>query len=221
MKGLKFKALLSAISVAVLLLCAFVPAGKISQKPVTVDENIPTLVTAAANEVVFAEQNENTVTDSKAKIVAEPDEEWLKARFLGMLNLNYCYNNSLNNVDSLAKCAAWSLADFSQDEIGYGRCVSAYLVEGFVESFYGVDIDAEDLVDDQAPKGYISLPKMEKETGCHSIVSFEKTADGYELLTCFYGYAGGEEYDTCLVKSKFVENANSEFGFNLVFCEVL
>lgn len=221
MKGLRFKALLSAICVAVLLLCVFVPVGETVTEKITVDEEIPTLVTAAKNETVLTEQVGAENVKLAKTVSAEPDEEWLKARFIGMLNLNYCYNSALENEDSLVKCAAWSLADYSQDKIGYGLCVSAYLIEGFVESFYGVYVDAEKLFDEDAPEGYISLPRMEMETGFHSIVSIDKVSDGYEVLTCLCSYAGGEEYETCLVKSKFTENPDSQFGYNLVFCEVL
>lgn len=219
MIGTRLKAIFSAVSVTVLLLCVLIPAGRTSTENAIGNETVKTNVATAQKTPVFAEVNEPTAVEAHA--AEELSAEQLEARFLGMLNLNHCFNSALSDEQKLAKCAAVSLMDYAQDKIGYGLCVSTYLIEGFVESFYGVKIPAEQMLDEAAPKGYISLMGTEAETLCHKTVTLTETEDGYEMLTCLYSYSGGEEYETCLVKSKFVKNPKSEFGFNLVYCETL
>ncbi len=221
MTGLRLKALLSAVSVTVLLLCALIPVNQSTADSVADDVTVPARITAAKNDTVLTEVVESVDVKKVKSIEPEQDEEWLRARFISMLNINHCYNSAMTNEESLIKCAASSLADYSQDKIGYGLCVSTYLIEGFVEDFYGMKIPAEQMYDEEAPEGYISLPKMEMETGCHSLVTMTEIENGYEVLTCLYGYSGGGEYETCLVKSRFIKNSDSQFGFNLVLCEAL
>ena len=220
MTGMRFKAILSAVSVTALLLCVLIPAGSKATDNVIVNENVVTSVATAQNAPVFAEAKEPIAVAANA-LSEELSAEQLEARLLGMLNLNRCFNSALNDEQKLAKCAAVSLIDYAQDKVGYGLCVSAYLVEGFVESFYGVEIPAEQMLDEAAPNGYVSLMGTEAETLYHKTVTLTETEEGFEMLTCLYSYSGGEEYETCLVKSSFVKNPESEFGFNLVYCETL
>ncbi len=220
MTGMRLKAILSAVSVTALLLCVLIPVGNNATDNVIVNENVETNIATAQNAPVFAEADE-PIAVAAGESHEELSAEQLEARLLGMLNFNHCFNSSLNDEHKLAKCAAVSLIDYAQDKVGYGLCVSAYLIEGFVESFYGVKIPAEQMLDESAPKGYISLMGTEAETLYHKTVTLTETEEGYEMLTCLYSYSGGEEYETCLVKSRFVKNPESEFGFNLVYCETL
>ncbi len=222
MKMVRIKAILSAISVIALVLCAIIP-----QSPAAITENDPS--TTVSTHTAATQGSENSGNDTANEAVTAKatsdeitvwDEETLKARFLSMLNINNCFNGALADEEAVAKCVATSLADYAQDKVGYGLCVSSYLVAGFAESFYGISLEAG-LVDQEAPNGYISLPQMGMDFNVHSLVSLTEAEDGYEVLTCMKSYQGGEEYDTCLVKSKFVQNNTSEFGFNLVSCETL
>ena len=219
MTGMRLKAILSAVSVTVLLLCVLIPAGHKATENVD-GVSVETNVATAKKAPTFTEVNEQIAVAAKA-LPEELSAEQVEAKLLGMLNLNHCFNSALNDEYKLAKCAAVSLIDYAQDKVGYGLCVSAYLIECFVESFYGVKIPAEQMLDEDAPSGYISLMGTEAETICHKTVTLTETEEGYEMLTCLYSYSGGEEYETCLVKSRFVKNPESEFGFNLVYCETL
>lgn len=223
MTRLRFKAILSAVSVTALLLCVIMPVGTFVDKKAADSVTVPARITAAANEPAVVNTAETmTVSAATEKAAVESlDTEQLTQRFLHMLNLNRCFNSALQRNDSLVKSVAVSLSDYAQDKVGYGLCVSSYLIQGFIESFYGIRLDIKDITDADAPEGYISLPCMEMEFECHTAVSVTETEDGYEVLTCMRSYSGGEEYDTCLVKSKFTKNSRSEFGYNLVYCETL
>lgn len=142
-------------------------------------------------------------------------------RMLHMLNMNYCYNSAFESEKSLIGCAAVSLKDFASYDGEYGMCVNARLVESFAESFYGVKIDAEAVCGYDAPDGCVRIEAEGCETFCHTPVSFTPTDYGYEAVTCLKMYTGGSDMTDCLVKSRFVRNEASEFGFNLIFCETL
>lgn len=235
MTKLRLKELFSAVSVAVLLVCAFVPVKTSSTVQNSADLDIPAHTTAAVAEHDAA--GELSITSSAEPVAvtvsvsaAEPVEKTevepvdlaaLEARFISMLDLNHGFNSVLDREESVAKCAAVSLSDYACDITGYGLCVSAYLVQSFAESFYGIDLDVEALDDPDAPSGYISLPGMGMDTCVHTLVSITETDKGFEVITCMKSYEGGEDYDTCLVRSVFIKNSGSEFGFNLISCETL
>lgn len=177
---------------------------------------------SAAAENVAMEMTEETdiadadnAADSTAAVINDYD------RMLSMLNLNYCYNSAFESEASLAGCAAVSLLDFATDAEGYGICVNASLVASFAESFYGVKLDAEAICSEDAPEGYILTDASECGVFYHKAVSFTETEYGYEAVTCLTTYYGGSDITDCLVKSRFVRNSESEFGFNLVSCETL
>lgn len=222
MKMVRIKAILGAISVIALALCTIFP-----KSTPAITENDPS--TTVSTHTAATQGTENLGNDTAEEVetvkatsanITVWDEESLKTRFLSMLNINNCFNGALADEEAVAKCVAATLADYAQDKVGYGLCVSSYLVAGFAESFYGISFEAG-LVDQEAPNGYISLPQMGMDFIVHSLVSLTEAEDGYEVLTCMKSYQGGEDYDTCLVKSKFVQNSTSEFGFNLVSCETL
>ena len=221
MKNVKIKSILSVVAIIVLLCAVILPKNADFSQ-----ENSSATTVSAHTAATYGNEEdlENQPIVAKSVNHTEPvalSEEELQNRFISMLNINNAFNSTLTHGDSLAKCAAATLIDYAQDEVGYGLCVSECLVEVFVESFYGVSLEAENLYDDEAPEGFISLPQMGVDINVHSIISVDNTDSGYEVLTLMKSYDGGEEYATCLVSSLFVENCESEFGFNLVYCETL
>ena len=169
-----------------------------------------------AETVVIEEKAEQEINTK-----AEYDDEQLAQKLVSMLNINYCYNSSFEDNNALAGCAAVVLHNYSIDFDGYGLCVNTLLAEGFVISFYGINADFSALDSIDAPVGYYAAPNMGLFTQEHTLISMQKTVEGYEVLTCLEMYFGGDDFETCLVKAHFVENAASEFGFNLIFAETL
>ncbi len=224
MKKARIKELLCAISVIALVIAVALPVNSQNfLKEVDFGTTVSTHTTAmVAEEKRF---NGNASTNSRAasvqQDVAYMSDEMLEVRFISMLNINNAFNSALFDGQTLAKCVAVSLSDYAQDMVGYGLCVNSCLVEGLAKSFYGTSLAEEDLKDFEAPIGYISLPQMGMDINSHTLVSMIATDEGYEVLTCMRSYDGGEEYATCLVKSLFAVNLESEFGFNLVSCETL
>lgn len=170
-------------------------------------------------------ETETVVIDEKAEqeinIKSEYDDEQLALKLVSMLNINYCYNSSFDDINALAGSAAVVLQNYSMDFDGYGFCVNTLLAEGFVKSFYGINVDFSSIDSKDTPEGYYAAPNMGIFTQEHTLISVEKTNEGYEVLTCLEMYFGGDDYETCLAKARFVENPASEFGFNLVFVETL
>lgn len=142
-------------------------------------------------------------------------------RLMSMLSINCCYNDAFSRDEALVMCAAIALKDFAVDVDGYGICVNAALVSGFAKDFYGVSFDDAVLYDADAPKGYIMIEPYGVGSFYHTLVSVTATADGYEVVTCLKTYYGGSDMTDCLVRSNFIRNESSEFGFVLALAEVL
>ncbi len=222
MKKVKIKEILSVISVMALLFCAFSPVDvEVLKNSADADTTVSTYTTAfAAQESGFqSDKVEKKTTDVNNALYMS--DEQLANRFVSMLNINNAFNDALEDEKMMVVCSAVSLSEYAQDVVGYGLCVNTCLAEGFAESFYGKKLSGTGYGDAEVLKGYIALPQMGMDINVHTLVSFDLTDDGYEVLSCMRSYDGGEEYATCLVKSLFVRNSASEFGFNLVSCEVL
>ncbi len=148
-------------------------------------------------------------------------EEELEKIFISMLNINNCYNESLESLKAVAGCAAMTLTDYATDVDGYGICVSSCLVSGFIEHFYGVKTDFEELLSEDAPYGYVKTPESGFATTNHKLISINEHGGNYTVITCMEQYFGGDDLETNLVKSVFRVAPQSDFKFNLIYCEIL
>ena len=161
---------------------------------------------------------EDKAQQSEAKELTNEEREQL---FVSMLNANRCYNSALENEESLVKGAAATLCEYATDFVGYGYCVSYAFVSNFVKSMYGVALPEGTDYDD-APEGYVAVPAEGIGTTVHTPVSFAETDEGiYETVTCMTVYYGGDDEETCLVKTVFKADASSPFGFVIIKSETL
>lgn len=218
MKSLR-KKLLSAILTAALVLAflPFVPKGN-GNASATVSGETNDVTVYAAGE---AENSTEPVTIPDAGAEAKEEKAEITAEKLAaMLDINYCYNKSFDSDEALRGCAAMSLSEYSTDFDGYGFCVSSAFLDAFVNDFYGKMLFEYDSAD-SAPEGYVAVPECESGTFCHIPVSLKETDGVFEIITRMEYYDGGNDRDSHLVKSRFIENGDSAFGVNLVFSEIL
>ena len=161
------------------------------------------------------------IEQSTEPVIKEYSEEQLKVRVASMLNLNRCCNDAFSEQINIANASALALFDYSTDIQGFGLCVNTCLVEGFAKSFYGVELDSDLLDSTDAPQGYFAIPTLENGTQVNSVVSITRNGDVYEVISSVTTYYGGDDTDVAYTKAVFVVDIESEFGFNLISCEIL
>ena len=214
MKKTRILSVLSLFSAIVLLFVFMFPAVGTS----AADSENSITAPIAADKAEADTDIEDQTKQSEAKELTNGELEQL---FVSMLDVNHCYNSALGNEESLTKGAAAALCGYATDFAGYGYCVSYAFASNFVKSMYGVDLPEETVYDD-APEGYIAVPAEGIGTTVHAPVSFAETGEGiYETVTCMTVYYGGDDEETCLVKSVFKADTSSAFGFILVKSETL
>ncbi len=209
---LQFTAFLS-----VLLLCAVLFLSLNLTTPAVADDSAAVCETVITVDEVAAPTEQAVETP----VIKEYTEEQLKVRFASMLNLNRCYDSAFDDLQGVAEASALALFDYSTDIMGYDLCVNTCLVEGFAKSFYGVSLTEECLNSTDAPNGYFAMPVFEGGTQLHKVVSITQNGDVYEVFSQVTTYYGGDDTEDSLAKSTFVADSESEFGFNLTYCEIL
>ncbi len=199
-------------------LCLFPESG---QMVTLTDVDMP--IAAADGTVSLAENDVFTTVNEDAAPTVDTvvyDEDYLKKRFASMLNINYCYGEGFYDKEQLASAAAVTLSDYAADLPGVGLAVNSVLVEGFAESFYGVEFDGNELCFEGIPEGYVSAPVGSVATQFHSVQSVTETDDGFEVISLAEFYYGGDDVEISVACSVFVKAPESEFGFYLVSCEL-
>ena len=214
---------MAVLSIALLCVCLCLKPTA-SEQPIQ-NERIETVEAGAAPaeesaETLKAEADEapdaTEVTEPQRELTAEE----LEIRFTNMLNLNFCYNGNFDSNEMMAVCCAVSLNDYADDLYGYGIGVGQNLVEGFAENFYGVTLSFEEISAENKVDGYILMPQYSVGTQNHTVVSVTPTADGFEVVSSVELYYGGNDIETGFAISNFKIAPESEFGFNLISCEL-
>ena len=186
--------------------------------------NIPATAVDAnedKTEIIVTDSAKNMQDKQSEDPKTEYSPEQLELRFISMLNMNYCYGDAFNNPEKMASAAAVTLIDFASDIPGYGICVNKSLISGFAESFYGVQLDCSEISLESSPEGTLATPCTEVGTQYHKTVSVTETDDGYEVLSQVTFYYGGDDVEVRIARSVFAENSSSQFGFNLISCELI
>lgn len=219
----KISLLVSAV-LSVCVLCVIFVASPKSTNLKKANEDVTVyntpVATAPVNEIVEAQAVE--ICEAAVEVEKENSltEDDFGARFVNMLNINYCYGDSFNDIQKMIDASAVTLRDYSADVLGYGLCVNDILVEGFAASFYGVSVEFDERTRIMSPEGYVFVPEAEVATQYHELVSFTETDGEFEVMTRLTFYYGGDDVETSMAVSRFVRNTESEFGFNLLSCTV-
>lgn len=215
--------IMAILSIALLCVCLCMKPA-VSEQPIQ-SERVETveLIQAPAEE---ASETLKAESDVLADTVEEPapqrelTAEELRIRFANMLNLNFCYNANFESDEMMAVCCAISLNDYADDLYGYGIGVGQNLVESFAENFYGAALNFEEIEFENKIDGYVLLPQYSVGTQNHTVVSVTPTDDGFLVVSSVELYYGGDDVETGFAVSQFRTAPESEFGFNLVSCEL-
>lgn len=138
------------------------------------------------------------------------------ARFENMLNHNYLYNDDFEDDKTIIENSILALLQYADE----GE-INKELVLNFIANMYGRQVDDDSCVYDFAtpskgnflvvPKGYYTVS--------HKITSAEENDGGYVVFSQMTVDSHDTEEYTVTVKSVFVQNAGSCYGYNLVSSE--
>lgn len=174
---------------------------------------------------------EEAKADEKAEVVVESfdsnQEETAvnelsdSDKILLMLNRNYCYNSSLEDIGAMVGCATVTLFDLAIEDENGEFTISSALVCDFLKNFYGVDVTYEQMAEFCVEQNRVKVAEIECGVFEHNLVSLTEQDGVLVAVTCMTSYYGGDDVEKSLVKSKFVKNPESDYGFNLIYCEIL
>ncbi len=208
------------LSVTVSVVCVLT-AFNMSLENSTADSSLTFYVTPVAAD---ADETEISITTS-AEHTPKSDADFQHTSlntvspekiFENMLDINYCYGESFASYDKMTVATAVTLFDYADDLPDSGLSVSSALIKGFIKSFYGKDADS-----DAGFGAYVTLPCIEVESQFHSVISLTE-CDGYtEVVSRVTFYSCGDDITVRNAVSRFVKSPRSEFGYNLISCELL
>ena len=145
-----------------------------------------------------------------------------ETRFLNMLNHNFVYNTDFDCVDTVVNNSSLALLDL-RDSANEDFIVETY-VKGFVKDMYGIEIADMSGINADYPQlpGYLYIIPRGYTTYNHTIVSVEQNDDG--SYTVISDVTIGD-HDVAAKKQKavslFVENSDSAFGYNMIYCNLI
>jgi|GEM_PF-4000646 hypothetical protein len=139
-----------------------------------------------------------------------------KAVFTEMLDKNYIFNEAFTSDADLIEGAMLSLLPTAED----GR-LKKDDIAAFMLDFYGIVMNekaypVEYVKDDYfyyIPKGY--------NRPYHEIVSIERDGDTYFVISNMKLDTHDNGVEPYTVKTAFIANSSSSYGFNLINCEIV
>ena len=155
---------------------------------------------------------------TEEKVVKSANE----ARFLNMLNHNFVYNSDFDDVDTIVNNATLAILDL-RDENNEDFISETY-VKGFVNDMYGIEIVDMSELNAEFPKaeGYVYIIPRGYTNYEHSIVSIKQNEDGsYTVVSEVTSYDHDGAPKTQKAVSLFVENEESAFGYNIIYCNIV
>ena len=145
-----------------------------------------------------------------------------ETRFLNMLNHNFVYNTDFDCVDTVVNNASLALLDL-RDSTNEDFIAETYVM-GFVKDMYGIEIADMSGINADYPKlsGYLYIIPRGYTTYNHTIVSVEQNADGsYTVVSDVTVGDHDVAAKTQKAVSLFVENSDSAFGYNMIYCNLI
>ena len=145
-----------------------------------------------------------------------------EARFLNMLNHNFVYNSDFEDVDTIVNNATLALLDLR--DVENDEYIADTYVKGFVKDMYGIEIADMSALNSEFPQldGYVYIIPRGYTTYTHKIISVEQNDDGSytvvsDVITSDHDSANKSQKAVSL----FVENENSAFGYNMIYCNLV
>ena len=145
-----------------------------------------------------------------------------EARFLNMLNHNFVYNTDFDNADTIVNNASLALLDL-RDSANEDYIKDVY-VKGFVKDMYGIEIADMSALNAEYPQldGYLYIIPRGYTSYNHTIVSVEQNEDGsYTVVSDVTVSDHDAASKTQKAVSLFVENDESAFGYNMIYCNII
>ncbi len=145
-----------------------------------------------------------------------------EARFLNMLNHNFVYNSDFYNADTVVNnsvLALLNLRDVENEDF-----IANTYVKGFVSDMYGIEIADMSKLNAEYPQldGYVYIIPRGYTSYNHKIVSIEQNADGsYTVVSDVTVNNHDAAARPQKAVSLFVENENSAFGYNMIYCNLV
>lgn len=145
-----------------------------------------------------------------------------ETRFLNMLNHNFVYNTDFDNADTIVNNASLALLDLrdSTNE----DFIADFYVKGFVKDMYGIEIADMSGLNAEYPQldGFLYIVPRGYTTYTHKIVSVEQNEDGsYTVVSDVVISDHDVASKTQKAVSLFVENSESAFGYNMIYCNIV
>ena len=145
-----------------------------------------------------------------------------QARFLNMLNHNFVYNSDFDSEDVLVNNSALALLDL-RDSTNEDYISETY-VKGFVKDMYGVEVEDMSALNVDYPQidGFLYIIPRGYTSYDHTIVSVEENEDGSFTVksdVTIVDHDGVTEVHQA--ESLFVVNAESAFGYNMIYCNIV
>ncbi len=145
-----------------------------------------------------------------------------EARFLNMLNHNFVYNTDFDNADTIVNNASLALLDL-RDSANEDYIKDVY-VKGFVKDMYGIEIADMSSLNAEYPQldGYLYIIPRGYTSYSHTIVSVEQNEDGSYTVVSDVSVSNHDAASkTQKAVSLFVENDESAFGYNMIYCNIV
>lgn len=161
-------------------------------------------------------------TQVSAATVDDVNANVNESRFLNMLNHNFVYGSDFENADTIINNASLALLNL-RDSDNEDFIANTY-VKGFVKDMYGIEIADMSGLNAEYPQldGYLYIIPRGYTTYKHTIVSVEPNDDGsYTVVSDITVSDHDAAGITQKAVSLFVENEDSAFGYNMIYCDII
>ncbi len=145
-----------------------------------------------------------------------------EARFANMLNHNFVYNDDFDNADTIVNNSVLALLNLRDSE--NEDFIANTYVKGFVSDMYGIEIADMGNLNAEFPQleGYVYIIPRGYTNYNHKIISVEQNADGsYTVVSDVTVDNHDSAARTQKAVSLFVENEDSAFGYNMIYCNLV
>lgn len=161
--------------------------------------------------------------DEKQTVVEEVEVDAVKtARFINMLNHNYVYGIDFLTVDDMLSESIVGLLDARDSE--NPDFIKESYIKDFMYSMYGVEIVDMSNFQSDMPKleGYVYIMPRGFSEYSHSLVSARENEDGTYTVTTDVAVSAHDGIGRiCKAVTLFVENTDSQYGYNIVSSELI
>lgn len=157
-----------------------------------------------------------------AKATESAPQNANEARFLNMLNHNFVYNSDFEDIDTIVNNSSLALLDLRDEN--NEDFINETFVKGFVKDMYGIEIADMSNLNANFPKldGYLYVIPRGYTSYEHSIVSVEQNEDGsFTVVSDVTSTNHDGAPKTQKAVSLFVENSESAFGYNMIYCNIV